>query len=142
TVVSVIVGRQFSPSDVQVPPGKGSKEFWKSVVNYQFTMSLIGLYGGLACIVIGILMFLNGMLHGGAWTADAFGVAITDAAPGMVLFFIGLGLAQINKFTVKIHGGGSDGLTPGSVLVVARNAIWQRGVEVPGDNVDDDFWKM
>jgi hypothetical protein len=165
----VVIGtRESGESIVYVPPGKGSKEFWKKVVRNQFLISLMGLYGGLACIVVGIVLVFSGVLGKGSWMAEAFGVSISDAPPGVVLFFIGLGMAQVTKFKVEVQrrklqaaprlsflfgksketqaeipepppdqGGLVDG-----VVVVGRTFLGRQGIEVPGGDVDEDFWTM
>lgn len=140
---NIFMGRSdYGPQKIIVPPGKGSKAFWKTVVRDQFLISIIGLYSGLACLLIGILLFLNGVLGGGHWMVDAFGITISDAAPGSVMFLIGLGMAQVTQFTVTINRSSADPNVIGGIAVVGRNLFGKFGIEVPSEGVDEEFWTM
>lgn len=97
----VVVGTHVLGGGVEVPSDQVDKDFWRLVLLYQFLYSLAGLIAGLACVIGGMFLFLNGIQGGGSWSADVFGVKITDAAPGVVLFILGIVLAQITAFTVR-----------------------------------------
>ncbi len=99
----VIVGSNIFGGGIEVPAESVDKDLWNLALRYQFLYSLAGLIAGLACVLCGIFLFWNGIDGvGSSWTADAFGLKISDAAPGVVLFFVGLALAQLTKFTVRI----------------------------------------
>lgn len=86
-----------------MPAENVDKDLWNLALRYQFLYSLSGLVAGLACVLCGIFLFWNGIDGSdGKWTADAFGLRISNAAPGVALFFVGLALAQLTKFTVRI----------------------------------------
>ncbi len=97
----VVVGKNALGGGVEVPSDQVDKDFWRLVLLYQFLYSLAGLIAGLACVIGGMVLFLNGIEGGGSWTADVFGVKITDAAPGIVLFILGVVLSNITAFTVR-----------------------------------------
>ena len=99
---NVIVGGSILGGGIEVPAEAVDKEFWQRVLLYQFLYSLSGLASGLVSLLGGVLLFLNGIVGEGKWTADFFGVTISDAAPGIVLFVVGVSLAQLSKFTVRI----------------------------------------
>jgi len=85
-----------------VPPNVVDKDFWRLVVQYQFYYSVTGLLVSLFCLVNGVLMFVHGFTGSSSWSADLFGITINDAAPGTVLFVIGLAIAHFTKFDVRL----------------------------------------
>src|SRR5262245_5157477 len=66
--------------------------------------SLLGLVLGLVCVVGGIVLFLHGVVGSTSWTAKAFGAEshITDAAPGAVLFIVGLFIVFSTRYVFKV----------------------------------------
>lgn len=98
----VIVGGNVLGGGIEVPAEAVDKEFWKKVLLYQFLYSLAGLLSGLLCVLGGLFLFVNGIVGEGKWTADFFGVVISDAAPGVVLFIVGVSMAQLSKFSVRV----------------------------------------
>jgi hypothetical protein len=97
----VIIGRNIINNGVEIPAEVADKEFWQIVVRYQFWYSMFGLVSALSCILSGITLILNGIIGGGKWSANALGLVISDAPPGIALFFIGLIIASITSFSVK-----------------------------------------
>lgn len=88
---------------IQLPPDLLDKDFWKMVVRYQFIYSLVGLAVGMICVILGMVMVVHGFGGGGwHWSADIFGFKVNDAAPGVVLFLVGLAIAQFTRFDVTI----------------------------------------
>jgi len=87
---------------IEVPADCVDKDFWRLVVRYQFFYSVSGLVVSLLCIIGGILMFFNGVSGGGSWSTDVFGLKINDAAPGVVLFLVGLAIANFTRFDVNV----------------------------------------
>jgi hypothetical protein len=72
---------------------------------YQFVYSLCGLVLGLACVIGGVLLFLNGVAGAASWTARILGAEsqISDAAPGAILFVVGLFVVLVTRFTVRVQ---------------------------------------
>jgi len=72
---------------------------------YQFVYSLCGLVLGLACVIGGVLLFLNGVAGAASWTAQILGAEsqISDAAPGAILFVVGLFVVLVTRFTVRVQ---------------------------------------
>ncbi len=71
---------------------------------YQLIYSLSGLVLGLASVVGGVILFLNGVAGSTSWTAKMLGAEsqVSDAAPGAVLFIVGLFVVIVTRFTIKV----------------------------------------
>jgi hypothetical protein len=73
--------------------------------------SLAGLFLGLVCVIGGMVLFLNGVAGSTSWSAKVLGFEsqLSDAAPGSVLFVIGLFVIWITRYKVVTnfneHGG-------------------------------------
>jgi len=69
-----------------------NNEIINRALRYKLIYSMTGLVLGLICIIGGILLFLNGVTGSSSWTAKILGNEsnITDAAPGAILFIVGL----------------------------------------------------
>jgi hypothetical protein len=65
--------------------------------------SLVGLFLGLACIVGGVILGLHGVSGHTSWTASllGFSTSMSDAAPGVVLFVVGIFMVWITRFKVR-----------------------------------------
>jgi hypothetical protein len=71
---------------------------------YQLIYSLGGLVLGFACIIGGIVLFLHGVTGATSWTAKILGAqsTVSDAAPGVVLFIVGLFFVVVTRFNVRV----------------------------------------
>ena len=71
----------------------------------QLIYSLAGLVFGLACIVGGILLFFHGVAGSSSWVGEFIGVQskLSDAAPGTVLFVVGLAVVWLTRFSVRVR---------------------------------------
>ena len=78
-------------------------ELWRDAVRYQFIYSVISLCLGLCCIIGGMTLFLLGVSGVSSWTVGVFGVKsqLGDAAPGTILFVVGLFYVFITRFVIK-----------------------------------------
>ncbi len=94
----------FRPHAVEVPAERTDSPFWKQAMFYQFIYSLAGLVLGLACVIGGIVLFLHGVTGSTSWTTTFIGgkSKVSDAAPGAVLFIVGLFIVWITRFSVKV----------------------------------------
>jgi len=72
---------------------------------HQLVYSVLGLVLGLACIFGGVVLFLHGVTGSTSWTARILGAEsqITDAAPGAVLFIVGLFVVFVTRYVVKVR---------------------------------------
>jgi archaellum biogenesis protein FlaJ (TadC family) len=73
------------------------------VSKHQLVYSILGLILGLVCIIGGVLLFLAGVTGAMSWTAKFLGASseIFDAAPGAVLFIVGLFVVFITRYELK-----------------------------------------
>lgn len=96
--------------DIEVPPEPGNTNLWEKLAIFQFIYSLAGLFLGLSAVLGGILLFLNGITGKTSWTAKIIGVesTISDAAPGSVLFIVGLFLVFVTRFKTRIKNSLND----------------------------------
>lgn len=69
----------------------------------QLIYSVGGLILGFSCIIGGVILFLHGVTGSTSWTASVLGMKsqISDAAPGAILFVVGLFMVWVTRFVVK-----------------------------------------
>ena len=85
------------PTDMDV-------ELHKFGMRLKFFYSVGGLVLGAMCIIGGCALFLAGVAGSTTWTFQALGVAeshISDAAPGAILFCVGLFFVCVTRFKVE-----------------------------------------
>ncbi len=89
---------------IEVPQSFVDPASYQRFSLYQFIYSLSGLVLGLICVIGGIVLFLNGVIGSTSWTAKMLGAEskISDAAPGAVLFIVGLFVVVITRFNIKV----------------------------------------
>jgi hypothetical protein len=89
---------------LEIPEAMVSPAAYKRFALFQFVYSLIGLIVGLACVVGGIVLFLHSVAGSTSWAAKILGAEsqLSDAAPGAVLFLVGLFIVLITRFTIRI----------------------------------------
>jgi hypothetical protein len=88
---------------IRVPNKLVSEKFWQQANLYHFVYSLGGLVLGFTSIIGGIALFLHGVTGTTSWTAKILGASsqISDAAPGAVLFIVGLFIIYVTRFSVE-----------------------------------------
>jgi hypothetical protein len=76
----------------------------EQALRYRFIYSMAGLFLGFVSMIGEIVLFLNGVAGSTNWTAKILGneSTITDAAPGAVLFVVGLFIVIVTRYKVKI----------------------------------------
>jgi hypothetical protein len=69
----------------------------------KFAYSIVGLVVGLICIIVGMILGLSGVAGHTNWTADFLGLStnLNDAAPGVIVFIVGIFITLITRFRVK-----------------------------------------
>jgi hypothetical protein len=82
-----------------------SEALLRESLRHKFIYSMTGLVLGLLCMIGGVVMFLNGVAGSTNWTAKILGSesTITDAAPGAVLFVVGLFVVLVTRYKVTIN---------------------------------------
>lgn len=70
----------------------------------EYVYALTGLVIGLASILLGVLLFINGVAGSSSWVAKMVGLSseINDAPPGVILFIVGLFVIIASKPKVKL----------------------------------------
>jgi hypothetical protein len=96
---------QFVVAALELPPDPRERHFWGRLALLQLIYSLAGLVLGLACIIGGIALFFHGVAGSSSWVGQVIGVQskLSDAAPGTVLFVVGLAVVWLTRFTVRVR---------------------------------------
>ena len=96
---------QFVVAALELPPDPHERHFWGRLALLQLIYSLAGLVLGLACIIGGILLFFHGVAGSSSWVGEVIGVRsnLSDAAPGTVLFVVGLAVVWLTRFAVRVR---------------------------------------
>lgn len=81
-----------------------SEKLIAQAVRNEYIYGMLGQILGLSSIIGGIVLFLNGVAGSTSWTAKLLGLEsnINDAAPGSVLFIVGLFLVRVTRPKVDL----------------------------------------
>jgi len=73
-------------------------------IKLEYLYGMLGLVLGLASIIGGVILCLNGVTGSTSWTARVLGLEsqINDAVPGVVLFIVGLFMIWVTKPKVRL----------------------------------------
>jgi len=90
---------------LELPPNPRERHFWGRLAVLQLIYSLAGLVLGLACVVGGIVLFFHGVVGSSSWVGQVIGAQskLSDAAPGTVLFVVGLAVVWLTRFSVRVR---------------------------------------
>lgn len=82
-------------------------ELLKRSLLYRFIYSMTGLILGLVCMMGGVVLFLNGVAGSSSWTTKIMATdsTLTDAAPGAILFVVGLLVVFVTRYNVSLERG-------------------------------------
>lgn len=96
---------QFFVAALELPPDPKARQMWARLAHLQLIYSLAGLLVGLGCIVGGLGLFLHGVYGSSSWVGEFIGVKsrLADAAPGTVLFVIGLLVVWLTRFSIRVR---------------------------------------
>jgi len=77
----------------------------ETLSKHHLIYSVAGLIVGLVCVIGGVVLFLNGVVGSTSWTAKFLGAEsnLNDAAPGAVLFIVGLFVVFITRYVFKVR---------------------------------------
>jgi len=80
----------------------------EALSRHHLIYSICGLVLGLVCVIAGVVLFFAGVTGAMSWTAKFLGAEsqILDAAPGAVIFIVGLFIVWITKFHVRFQSQG------------------------------------
>ena len=83
------------------------EEMLRDSLRHKFIYSMTGMILGLVCILGGVFLFLRGVTGSTSWSASILGneSKLSDAAPGVILFIIGLFMVIVTRYKVKIEYG-------------------------------------
>lgn len=95
--------------ELELPSGALDRRAFSRLPLYQFVYSRCGLVLGLACVVGGVLLFLHGVAGTSNWTGKPPGAdsQVSDAAPGAILFVVGLFVVLASRFNVRVTPRGA-----------------------------------
>jgi hypothetical protein len=84
-------------------PQRLPEKVWRRIVAFQFIYSMFGLLVGLLLALAGVVLFLRGVSGASSWTTSVLGLQseVTDAAPGTILFLVGVVIVFLTRFVVK-----------------------------------------
>lgn len=85
--------------------GEASEKTQQMLIRYQFIASLVGLVIGLVLMILGAVLFLNGVTGSTSFVAEVLGLKgrLANASPGALLSLIGLFIIYVTRFNVKIQ---------------------------------------
>ncbi|HET9791273.1 MAG TPA: hypothetical protein VFR08_08225 [Candidatus Angelobacter sp.] len=83
----------------------GSQEVISAAIKGEYSYAKLALVLGLSCIIGGVILGLHGVTGHTSWTAKVLGLEsqVSDAAPGVVLFIVGIFLIWITRPRVKMR---------------------------------------
>ena len=84
--------------------GQGAGSLIDRAIKLEYLYGMLGLVLGLASIIGGVILCLNGVTGSTSWTAKLLGLEsqINDAVPGVVLFIVGLFMIWVTKPKVRL----------------------------------------
>jgi hypothetical protein len=87
------------------PQDSASAELIRKGIVLEYVYGILGLVLGLAAIIGGVVLGINGVAGSTSWTAKLFSLEsqINDAAPGVVLFIVGLFMIIATKPKVRLR---------------------------------------
>ena len=82
-----------------------SKSIIIDAIRAESKYALAGLVVGVVCILGGLILFILGVTSATSWTAKILGAESTlaDAAPGAVLFIVGLFVVYITRYNITVR---------------------------------------
>ena len=98
------VARTLTSEINQPNTGSHSHQLLNQAVKWEYIYGILGLVLGLTSIIGGIVLGLNGVAGSTSWTAKVLGLesSINDAAPGVVLFIVGVCMVFLTKPKIKM----------------------------------------
>jgi len=77
--------------------------YHQTIMMFRLIYSVCGLFLGLACVIGGVALFFGGITGATKWTAKILGASsdVSDAAPGAVLFIVGLFIVIATRFKAR-----------------------------------------
>jgi len=106
SATTVVTATQPAPAQPFPKPygGSHSAEILTQAIQGEYRYAMLGLVLGLASIIGGVVLGIHGVVGATSWTASFLGLTskINDAAPGVVLFIVGLFMIVATRPKVKL----------------------------------------
>jgi hypothetical protein len=82
-----------------------SERLLAEAIKGEYRYGMLGLILGITSIICGVVLCLNGVAGSTSWTARVLAMEskVNDAAPGVVLFIVGLFFVWVTKPKVKLR---------------------------------------
>ena len=95
---------QLLVASLELPAEPGERHFWSKLARLQLMYSLAGLVLGFSCIMGGVVLFFHGVAGTSSWVGRFLGLesSLSDAAPGTVLFVVGLLVVWMTRFQIRV----------------------------------------
>jgi hypothetical protein len=92
------------PHGPRIPARAFTPHVTEKVATLSFIYAMAGLVLGLACALLGVVLFFHGVAGSSGWVVELLHLQITlsDAAPGVVLFVVGLAVVFVTRYDVRI----------------------------------------
>jgi len=86
-ILILLVAFSFVSCSVNIDPSIANTPFGMSALRYEYIIALISLFGGIGCLVAGILLTILGFTGSVEWIIEASGFVsrLTNASPGMII---------------------------------------------------------
>lgn len=96
---------QFFVAALELPPDPKARQLWTRLARLQLIYALAGLVFGIGCIVGGLGLFLHGVVGATSWVGEMIGFQsrLADAAPGTILFIVGLAVVWVTRFSIRVR---------------------------------------
>ncbi len=91
---------------VEIAEYQGSPKPIKSAISLEYAYAFAGVAAGIVLVVLGCVLFLYGIVGTSSWSARFLGMEsdLIDAAPGAILFVVGIAVFWITRPRVRIRG--------------------------------------
>ncbi len=105
TATAVQLTRAEHPPQSVIENSSHGAELVGTAIRGEYIYGILGLVLGLSSIIGGIVLGLHGVAGSTSWTAEVLGLksTVNDAAPGVVLFIVGLFMVWVTKPKVRLR---------------------------------------
>ena len=89
---------------IKIDPSIANTAFGMQALHYEFIIVLLSLFGGIGCLIAGIVLTILGFTGSIEWIVEASGFTsrIVNASPGVVLMIVGLFLTLKSRLKIEV----------------------------------------
>ena len=107
TIQNILSGKEVAETlslEIEINGEVMDNNTYTLAIKLEYAYAILGLFLGLSTIIFGSILCLNGVVGSTSWTANFIGAesSINDAAPGVVLFIVGLFMIWVTKPKTRI----------------------------------------